>query len=613
MLKKYEPDDRKPSVTQVLTDTMPAMSVYILNKWKNEMIEKLGKEGFKKYQDATFKRGRHLYSYERVLQRHDELGPTFGACYGADAWIFTKDPDIIQHIFITQGHIHTDSNRLNLPIPELNNSVAQATGDRWKRLRSAIGQAFTHGRMKSDSVFSDIQSVTSIAVETIGMIPSNRRDGVNYRIADIRDLSKRFSCEVMLRIGFATNNRIDFHSASDPLIDSIDEAGTQLNNPITWMSNIFPSLTSFACRLSKLVPIYRNISYIFNVLQTNAMERANSIHNSIDKNYDRKMIDSFMESYCRKEITYEEFKGTGIYFILAGYYPTANAITCLCWLLARHQRVQEKLRSYLLQFGGVSQTLKDNYLDQVIFETCRLYPPMPSFVGRKLQHDVRIKGMTLPRGACIIPSTLAVHHDKTLWGPDASEFRPERFENAKNYHAAQFLPFSLGSRSCAGNRMAMSVIRTFISQIILQYKLDIASSTCLELRFQSPNPIQLMIEKPILIKFVNLSQADPSFDGKPAIIDFKPANKAKPLYDYPLQLSAYAGAINFDERVKLSTNIDTSIVIVAYTDGSPATLHTFDAIKHWCKWLERIDQFYRMKSYMKMRDSDTVPRKKRKT
>lgn len=44
-----------PSVSQILQTTMPKERVEILNKWKENMISQLGKEGFEKYQTGLVK------------------------------------------------------------------------------------------------------------------------------------------------------------------------------------------------------------------------------------------------------------------------------------------------------------------------------------------------------------------------------------------------------------------------------------------------------------------------------------------------------------------------------------------------------------------------------
>lgn len=51
-----------PSVTRILQDTMPAASRFILDRWRESMLKKLGVEGFNKYQAQTFERGRLLHA-----------------------------------------------------------------------------------------------------------------------------------------------------------------------------------------------------------------------------------------------------------------------------------------------------------------------------------------------------------------------------------------------------------------------------------------------------------------------------------------------------------------------------------------------------------------------
>lgn len=66
-----------PSVTRILQDTMPAASKFLLDRWRESMLKKLGIEGFNKYQAETFERGRLLHALiASYLMGHGE--PTDG-------------------------------------------------------------------------------------------------------------------------------------------------------------------------------------------------------------------------------------------------------------------------------------------------------------------------------------------------------------------------------------------------------------------------------------------------------------------------------------------------------------------------------------------------------
>lgn len=99
------------------------------------------------------------------------------------------------------------------------------------------------------------------------------------------------------------------------------------------------------------------------------------------------------------------------------------------------------------------------------------------------------------------------------------------------------------------------------------------------------------------------------YDGQLSVIDFKTAEKKKSandLYDNPLQVSAYCGALNNDTSIPnhvVDRNILTGLVIVAYVDGSEADLYFFNKEqindKYWKKWLVRLDQFFKLPSAVK--------------
>ncbi|XP_069686853.1 mitochondrial genome maintenance exonuclease 1-like [Periplaneta americana] len=87
------------------------------------------------------------------------------------------------------------------------------------------------------------------------------------------------------------------------------------------------------------------------------------------------------------------------------------------------------------------------------------------------------------------------------------------------------------------------------------------------------------------------------YKGQPVVIEWKKSDKQKPeiekTYDAPLQLSAYFGAMNYDETYKYQ--VQGGLVVVAYSDGSPA--HTFrmsvtDCKKYWSLWLLRLQQYW---------------------
>jgi len=82
------------------------------------------------------------------------------------------------------------------------------------------------------------------------------------------------------------------------------------------------------------------------------------------------------------------------------------------------------------------------------------------------------------------------------------------------------------------------------------------------------------------------------------LIDWKTSekvkNNVKALYDNPLQLAAYIGAINSDSRYRSLGNITTGAVVVVYNSGYPAMTHTFNESQlghYWNLWCERLHKY----------------------
>ena len=87
------------------------------------------------------------------------------------------------------------------------------------------------------------------------------------------------------------------------------------------------------------------------------------------------------------------------------------------------------------------------------------------------------------------------------------------------------------------------------------------------------------------------------------LIDWKTSEKVKnsaaALYDNPLQLAAYIGAINTDPRYEGLGSISHGAVVTIYNSGYPAMTHTFSERQlenYWKLWCQRLSQYKLMTS-----------------
>lgn len=86
----------------------------------------------------------------------------------------------------------------------------------------------------------------------------------------------------------------------------------------------------------------------------------------------------------------------------------------------------------------------------------RLHPPVPVNIRQAVQNTTLPRGggedgkspIYIPSGTIVSYCVYAMHRREDLWGSDADEFRPERWDGRKT--GWEFLPFNGGSRICLG-------------------------------------------------------------------------------------------------------------------------------------------------------------------
>ena len=158
--------------------------------------------------------------------------------------------------------------------------------------------------------------------------------------------------------------------------------------------------------------------------------------------------------------------------LTAGRDTTASLLSWLFAELGQHPEMYAKLRQHILEdFGDASSDLSHlsftklkscRYLQHVILETLRLHPPVP-FNNRQALRDTTIpigggplhdKPVAIGKGQIVTFSVYALHRRKDLWGEDANDFKPDRWDGRKI--GWDFLPFSGGPRICLGREYICS-------------------------------------------------------------------------------------------------------------------------------------------------------------
>ncbi|XP_046563337.1 cytochrome P450 3A28-like [Haliotis rubra] len=138
---------------------------------------------------------------------------------------------------------------------------------------------------------------------------------------------------------------------------------------------------------------------------------------------------------------------------------------------------------------------KLKYLDNVITETLRLYPPA-FVIDRTVSEPTQIKGLTFSKGQDIFIPVMAIHRNPELYD-DPDSFKPERFEDQDKTVA--FQAFGFGPRACIGMRLALVEVKVALVNVLRAVKFDRMPDTPEVLTF-AQNPTILQPDKDIILK-----------------------------------------------------------------------------------------------------------------
>ncbi|KAF4461595.1 benzoate 4-monooxygenase cytochrome p450 [Fusarium albosuccineum] len=146
-------------------------------------------------------------------------------------------------------------------------------------------------------------------------------------------------------------------------------------------------------------------------------------------------------------------------FVIAGSETTATALSCITYYLQKNpdilKKLQEEVRNNFRSYQEIdnASTASLPYLNAVILEGMRMYPPLPFPLPRVVpEGGDTIDGHFIPAGTVVSTNPFAASMSPDNFH-DPWAFSPERWlHSAPEDVLEASQPFSLGTRSCLGKR-----------------------------------------------------------------------------------------------------------------------------------------------------------------
>ncbi|RDL35873.1 putative cytochrome P450 alkane hydroxylase [Venustampulla echinocandica] len=378
-----------------------------------------------------------------MANRFRKYGNTFAAEMMGESFIGTIEPENIQAILVTKFDDFGIQGRKHAFGPLLGNGIFTSDGAQWRHSRALIRPSFVKSQISDLDIFeTHIQTL-------ISLIPHN---------SDTVDLQPLFF-------------RLTLDSATEYLFGKSVASLHNVDGPERDFA------TSIDYALSEIPRRYRFGR--FNCFRRNKkfIEACKTVHDYVDP-----FVHAALQGQPKDDkekgrytLLYELAKATQdpiqlrhelLNILVAGRDTTASLLSSVIFILARRPDVWAKLNAEVQRLGGKRpdyETLRQmKYLKYIVNEALRLYPVVPA------NSRYAVRNTTIPtgggvngkspifviKGQIVMYSVMHLHRRKDIYGPDADEFKPDRWETLRAGWA--YLPFNGGPRICIGQQFALT-------------------------------------------------------------------------------------------------------------------------------------------------------------
>ncbi|EFA12632.1 cytochrome P450 6a2 [Tribolium castaneum] len=349
-------------------------------------------------------------------------------------------------------------------------------GEKWRNLRIKLTPTFTSGKMKMM-----FQTLVDCAPGLVKQIDRKMES------IDIKEVLGCFTTDIIGSCAFG----LDFNTSNDNN-SPFREYGRKAFVPTKFdiVKIIFAMSFPRLAQLFRLTLTRKDVSEFFLKVVRETVEYREK-NNYRRKDFIQLLID--LKGEDGKTLTINEIAAQSFVFFIAGFETSSTTMAFVLYELSRRPDLQQKLRdeinTVLSRYEGsitYEATQEMKYMDQVINEALRMYPPVP-MLGRKCVKDYKIpdQDVIIEKGTSILIPVLGIHYDQEYY-PDPKTFDPERFneENRKARHHYAHLPFGEGPRICIGMRFGLMQTKVGLATLLKNYKFKVGERTQEPLKFK---------------------------------------------------------------------------------------------------------------------------------
>ncbi|KAI9722768.1 MAG: hypothetical protein M1828_004464 [Chrysothrix sp. TS-e1954] len=239
-------------------------------------------------------------------------------------------------------------------------------------------------------------------------------------------------------------------------------------SPIPWLLSILRALPGATQKWDKM------LAFIWDKLQDRLQMEAPEVD----------IMSWMLDASAQSDSVHEDLPylhGDAAVLLIAGSETVSSTLTFVFYHLASNpvhcKRLREEIKTPLESLS--SKDLQNlPYLNAIINEAFRLYPPNPSTVPRVTPADgISVADRHIPGDVTVILPSYTINRLESCYH-QAQKFLPERWCSKPwmTKDDSAFAPFGRGMYSCAGKSLALAELRMVIATLVMDFDIALGPS-----------------------------------------------------------------------------------------------------------------------------------------
>ncbi|EDO33558.1 predicted protein, partial [Nematostella vectensis] len=409
--------------------------------------------------DLIRHKGQMQNQFQEYYKKYGRLYAMF--LVGKKPSVIVGDPDIVKNIMVKEFSSFQDR-----PVEPFNSFMTRAKYDKWHRIRTSLSPAFSAHKMKL--MVPLINSSCDVLINKLTKIADS---GTSFFV---HKFHQGLTMDTILKTAFGIHSEAQTNY-DDPAFTAARKSMS--TSPARRVMLFLIFLMPFRKYIFRWFPslLIGNFDDIMKITTKMIEVKKVNPHKEAKDMLDL-MLSAAANENTSKKLSDMEVLAQSLIFLIAGYETTNITLSFVAYSLATNPDVQEKLQREIDsvwteedQMPSYDTVHNLPYLDMVISETLRLYPP--GFVAsRECTQDCVIKGYRFRKGLSIFIDAYSMHHDPEFW-TDPERFDPERFsrECKQSRDPYSYLPFGHGPHNCIGMRFAQMEIKLALVRVLRKF------------------------------------------------------------------------------------------------------------------------------------------------